>query len=233
MTQDARVSFDMLARAIVQQSASRPFFLEIGAMDGVQYDLIYPHAKNGVWEGVLVEPIPDMFAALQKNYNGCSGLHFANCAIAEYTGTLKMTRAHPQLIAQGIFPPEYAGMTTSLRREAFFQRGKLTAQQEALVEKGLIDIDVPCCTLPALIREYHIDKIDLLMIDAEGADWQIARQLDLQLFKPRLICLEYEHFSDADKQACIAHFEKHGYAHSVCDEERLNRLFFDPWLASA
>ena len=222
------LSFHVLADAILKQSTDRPFFLEIGAMDGVQYDVMYQHAKAGGWDGVLVEPMPDMFACLKKNYEGVTGLRFANCAIDSKNGTIKMTRAHPELIRRGIFPPEYFGMTTSTRREAFFQRGKLTREQEELVEKGLIDVEVPCCTLSQLIEDFEITKIDLLMIDAEGADWVIAQQLDLTKFKPRLICLEYAHFSDEDKKACMAHFDAHGYSHATCAIENLNRLFYDP-----
>lgn len=225
------VSFSRLAEALLKQGLSRPFFLQIGAMDGVQYDLMHPLAKTGAWEGLLVEPMPDMFEALQKNYKGVTGLSFANCAVASYGGTITLTRAQPELIEKGIFPPEYMGMTTSFRREAFFQRGKLSKAQEDLVEKGLIDVEVPCCTLAQLIDVYRISKIDLLMIDTEGADWQIAQQLDLSRFKPRLICVEYEHFSEDDKQACLSLFERHGYKHAVCEEERLNRLFYDPALA--
>ncbi|MDR3450572.1 MAG: FkbM family methyltransferase [Alphaproteobacteria bacterium] len=222
------LSFHLLAQAVLRQSGDkRPFFLEIGAMDGVQYDVMYPHAKTGAWDGVLAEPMPDMFAALKKNYEGVAGLRFANCAIDSGNGTLKMTRADAELIRQGIFPPEYMGMTTSLRREAFFQRGKLTKEQEALVEKGLVDVEVPCCTLSRLIEDFGISKIDLLIIDTEGSDWQIAQQLDLTLFRPRLICLEYAHFSEQDKHACTAHFEAHGYSHATCAAENLNRLFYD------
>lgn len=219
------LSFQLLAQAILTQSTDRPFFLEIGAMDGVQYDVMYEHAKTGAWDGVLVEPMPDMFASLKKNYEGVKGLRFANCAIDTRNGMIKMTRANPELIRRGIFPPEYMGMTTSTRREAFFQRGKLTKEQEALVESGLIDVEVPCCTLPQLIDDFKISKIDLLIIDTEGSDWQIAQQFDLGLFKPRMICLEYAHFSDQDKNACIAHFEAHGYNHATCAVENLIRKF--------
>lgn len=200
-------------------------------MDGVQYDVMYQHAKTGAWDGVLVEPMPDMFASLKKNYAGVTGLRFANCAIDSRSGTLKMTRANPEFIRKGIFPPEYMGMTTSMRREAFFQRGKLTKEQEALVGQGLVDVEVPCLTLCQLIEDYKISKIDLLIVDTEGSDWQIAQQLDLTRFKPRVICLEYAHFSDHDKEACIAHLEAHGYSHATCAVENLNRLFYDKELA--
>lgn len=228
---ESHLSFHLLAQVILKQSKNRPFFLEIGAMDGVQYDVMYQHAKLGTWDGVLVEPMPDMFACLKKNYEGVTGLQFANCAIDSRNGSIRMTRAHPELIRKGIFPPEYMGMTTSMRREAFFQPGKLTKEQEALVEKGLVDVDVPCCTLAQLIDDFKISEIDLLMIDTEGSDWQIAQQLNLTRFKPRLVCLEYAHFSDADKEACIAHFEAHGYSHAPCSVEPLNRLFYEKSLA--
>lgn len=229
-TSETPLLFQPLAESVLARSEGRPFFLEIGAMDGVQYDLMYPLAKTGAWDGVLVEPMPDMYAALIKNYADVPGLRFALCAVGDHDGKLWMTRAHPELIQRGIFPPEYLGMTTSVRREAFFQPGKLTRAQEELVARGLVQVEVPCCTLPTLIEQYGITKIDVLMIDTEGTDWTIAKQLDWARFRPSLVCLEYAHFSAADKAECLRHFEELGYAHAPCAVEDLNRLFFDPML---
>ena len=81
-----------------------PFALQVGAMDGVEHDHLYPFLAGGGWGGLLVEPLRDYFHALVRNYgNGTSGreeeggrrLKFANKCIAEEDGRSVMYRLPP------------------------------------------------------------------------------------------------------------------------------------------
>ena len=56
-------------------------------------------------------------------------------------------------------------------------------------------------TLPALLDEYAIDKIDILHIDTEGYDWNILSQLDLNKYQPSFILFESNHLSEIDIKA--------------------------------
>ena len=40
----------------------------IGANDGVTPDLLYPLIRDFGWRGIMVEPIPEVFAALERDY---------------------------------------------------------------------------------------------------------------------------------------------------------------------
>ncbi len=42
----------------------------------------------------------------------------------------------------------------------------------------------------AFARKYKIKRIDLLQIDTERYDYDIIKQIDFSLIKPRMICYE-------------------------------------------
>ena len=57
------------------------FFLEVGAMDGVNHDELHKHIIKNDWSGVLVEPVKDMFAKLKETYKHKTKLQFENSAV--------------------------------------------------------------------------------------------------------------------------------------------------------
>ena len=65
-------------------------FMQIGAYDGVSGDPLRSLVLNNTnWSGVLVEPQPDAFAKLQRNYSKqAARLKFVNAAISNRAGEL-------------------------------------------------------------------------------------------------------------------------------------------------
>lgn len=41
-------------------------FLQVGAMDGKRFDPVYAFAKHYAWRGLVLEPLPDLFALLAE-----------------------------------------------------------------------------------------------------------------------------------------------------------------------
>lgn len=186
-------------------------FVQIGAMDGVTHDPIYPFVSRLHWKGLLVEPIPYLHEKLKENYANCEHLVFERCAIADFEGMIEMAYLDPARVEPNIFAPGAFGTSTLMR-----DRGRLSAQQGTpqvaeMVARNISVIEVPCCRLKTLLIKHATTKIDLLVIDAEGADWMIARQLDLETYQPRVVYLEYDHLTDYEKIACAHHFRNHGY----------------------
>lgn len=68
-------------------ASSAPFsFVQIGANDGVRWDPLHDLILKHHLVGLLVEPLPDMFEQLKKNYVSESQLSFENVAIATENG---------------------------------------------------------------------------------------------------------------------------------------------------
>ena len=70
------------------------------------------------------------------------------------------------------------------------------------VERRVVSIDVPGVTFESLCRTHSVDKVDLILIDTEGYDWQILKTIDLAAVRPRLLVYEHYHLSDEDRRRC-------------------------------
>jgi hypothetical protein len=68
----------------------RFFFVQIGAYDGREHDPIQAFVRRCRWRGILVEPQPEAFERLRRNYAGSPGLIFENVAIADHEGSLPL-----------------------------------------------------------------------------------------------------------------------------------------------
>jgi FkbM family methyltransferase len=233
MTDEIKSStFDRLPRASfhalierVKNSTENPFVLQIGAMDGVFFDLLHSHLMQGGWRGVLVEPLPDMFASLQKAYAGHPEIKLVNCAVSDHKGALTFHRIDPEAVAKGLLPKEALGMTTSYSDRGFPARADYKERFEAHV----LDVQTPCKPLQDILDEQHVEKIDVVVIDAEGADWMIAKQIDFVRYNPRLILLEFSSLKPNEITDCSLFMSKQRYGLGLCQEDMENLIFYkDP-----
>ena len=62
------------------------FFVQIGANDGVRNDPLWETVTRLRLRGLLVEPVPDLFARLKANYSDCPNLLFEQAAVAHRAG---------------------------------------------------------------------------------------------------------------------------------------------------
>ena len=69
----------------------------------------------------------------------------------------------------------------------------------------------PTARLETLLARVGIKQIDLLVIDTEGHDYEILRELDFTRFKPVVLMFEHQHLSDEDKAAAYALLRKQRY----------------------
>jgi len=80
-------------------------------------------------------------------------------------------------------------------------------------------ITVPCMTLQALFSKHDINHVDVMQLDTEGHDWKIIKQLDLSLYRPKIIRTEYINLGDQEKREIIGHFMAHGYMYEVYGQD--------------
>ena len=202
-------------------SQQKVFFVQIGAMDGMRFDPIYPYVTRYGWHGLLVEPVPDMFALLQMNYAGCDGLIFENCAIAEKDGTATLHRIDPQIRRHGV-DDWVLGITSLYPDRGVMRPGILKEREATLLKEHLVKIEVPALTLPSLLAKHAVEKIDLLQIDVEGADWMVLSQLDFARYRPKIIRLEYAHLSPQECETMIRQLQHAGYRPFLQNEQQVS-----------
>src|SRR5262249_15509258 len=85
------------------------------------------------------------------------------------------------------------------------------------VERYIVSDSVPCRTFDSLFREYQINRVDVLQVDAEGFDYEILKLFPFTRFRPALIRYEHHHLSPADQDSCLRMLSALGYSLFVPD----------------
>jgi FkbM family methyltransferase len=176
-------------------------FCVVGANDGVTNDHLYPFAKRFRWKGILVEPVPPYFAELRKAYEGLPVV-LENVAI--HRTESKMT-IHFLDAAKANLPAWAKGVGS-------FDKSKLETLSE-LPQRGdaLTQIEVDCFPLETVVERSGLDRIDVFMVDVEGYDAEIVRQIDFDAWKVRVVIFEHKLLSKEDMADCLALLDSHGF----------------------
>jgi FkbM family methyltransferase len=183
-------------------------FVEIGANDGEQHDFLRPLLLEGRLRGVMVEPVPYVFARLCDNYAALAGrVALEQAAVAEHDGTAELWHLREPEPGEPGLPDWYDGVG-SLRRDAVERHA---AQIPGLAER-LVRAEVPALTFDALCAKHGLQRVDLIVIDTEGHDWAILRSIDLARHRPDVVVFEHFHLDPADRAAAREHLAAHGYA---------------------
>jgi FkbM family methyltransferase len=144
--------------------------VQVGANDGVHTDPMHGWIVKFGWRSLLIEPMPEPFAALEELHRDHPNVTLANVAIADQNGTRTMW-SHPSgRHAVSTFRPE----RNILKQEA-----------------ELVGVEVECMTLSSLLDRHAIQRIDVLQVDTEGYDLDVLRLVDFERFHPSVIHLEF------------------------------------------
>lgn len=188
-----------------------PFFVNIGACDGVSNDPLYGFIKRYGLAGLLIEPDPDNFQLLQENYRHIPNVSFVQAAIGEHEGELTMWRVAPTM--GGL--PWWHNQVISFNQEVV--KSVFADSSSRGLEQQLVEQQVPTFLLQQILDDQQVQKIDILHIDAEGYDFKILKQLDWQRYQPWLIRYEHVNLSLTDQAACRALLTARGYTVTVDD----------------
>ena len=147
------------------------YFVDIGAFDGVEISNTYALEQLG-WQGICVEPIPEIYRLLQQNRK----CHSYNVAISSATGStadfLKVSKL------QGL-----SGLDQQMP-----ERIRQGLQLQGLeIERTTVNI----MTFDELMKNHgDIHYIDFLSIDVEGGELDVLATIDFDRFQFGLITIE-------------------------------------------
>lgn len=181
-------------------------FVQIGACDGVSFDPTYEFVRRNHRRirGVVVEPLPDLFAELRRTYSALPNIVPVNCAIHNSETQMTLYRVDPRRLASA---PDWAKGIASFDPE---HHRRLGIPSDLMVAES-----VPCRTLESLLGEHGLTRIDLLQIDTEGYDAQIVLGLDFSRIVPVIIRFEYGRhvgtMSEALFDEVVDRLHRHGY----------------------
>jgi hypothetical protein len=83
------------------------------------------------------------------------------------------------------------------------------------VDSFVVSTEVTCLPLSEVLARHSIDRADLLLIDTEGYDWEVLRQVDLATLDPQVILFEHKHLSAQDRSRACAFLESRYRCHDL------------------
>jgi len=150
-------------------------FVDIGAHDGVAFSNTLYLEERLHWNGIAVEPNPEVFDRLKLNRK-CI---VVNACVARVSGLQKMR------VISG-----YAEMLSGLVAE-YDVRHEGRIQKYLESEGGTVrEIDVQCFSLSELLAANGLRSIDYLSIDVEGGEYSILRGIDWAGIDVKIIGVE-------------------------------------------
>lgn len=189
--------------------------LNIGAMDGVLFDEMIGYTKMYNFRGLYVEPIPYLFDKLKSNIGDNSGNMFENAAISDYNGEIDMITIKKDVIDSGLVHNCFYGMSAVYPPK----NGLGSEFDRNTVEKYGEMVKVPCITFEDLMYKHKIQNFNVVKIDAEGHDFKIFKQIDLNKYSPEIIRLEWINLSDDEKESIIDRFNSSKYIYEISGQD--------------
>lgn len=193
----SRTDPEWFLQALENQTSERVRFVQIGASDGLRNDPLRYFVVWCGWTGLLVEPLPTVFRQLVSNYAylGRDDLTFVNAAVSSRSGVLDFytigASAKARLTTEQWFD---LSRKSSLDRDAMIE----ALQRAGCGEEFLQHIRVPALRFHELAAQCpELDKVDVLVIDAEGHDAEILEDLDFETFRPSLVLFEWHRLGRA------------------------------------
>lgn len=178
-------------------------FMVIGANDGVERDKVYKYARRYCCKGILIEPLPEIFEILKSNYSKIrnGNFYFENCLVCESPGSRYLYVFEGDDIVKSKLH-----RISSLKRSHLERPTWLNGDYR--IGKKLVN----GTTVNALLEKYNLFHLNLLVIDAEGYDFEIIKTIDFARFTLDLIIYEHINLSNEDKAASIAYISQRGYS---------------------
>lgn len=180
------------------------YFIEIGANDGVQNDLMYSSISRFNLKGAVLEPVSYLFEILKDNYQGFSDIRILNYALGQANESRLLYRLKK---TNDPLPPFYEQLA-SFDLETILTHKKYITD----IEKYIITEKVKVITFSELMQKLSITKLDFLIIDTEGYDLEILKTIDLEKYLISTIVFEHKHLSLEDFSAAVDLFNANGYS---------------------
>jgi FkbM family methyltransferase len=160
-----------LLKSLAAEFLCDPFIVDVGAHDGISLS----HSRGLIlagWRAVLIEPVPALFAKLERTYRGHDNVACLNVACAEAPGVRRLffgTDGDNGFLS-----------TLCTDENEWFK----SARSDRFIE-------VRADTLKNLLSEAHVPKrFGILSVDTEGMDYEVLCGLDFSAFTPTIIVTE-------------------------------------------
>ena len=170
---------------------------------------------------LLVEPVPHNISAINENLKEFKNIHLEPVAVASVRETKDFFFVKATSINK--LKKHWASGIGSFNKNHLLNH----RTKRFLIEEDDIDkIPIKTVKFEDLIEKYSITEIDKILIDIEGYEYEILRDMDLKKVQINSILFEYKHFDGYQKtgeklEEILKKFEENNYKTSKVDEENI------------
>ena len=170
---------------------------------------------------LLVEPVPHNISAIKENLKEFKNVHLEPVAVASVRETKDFFFVKATSINK--LKKHWASGIGSVNKNHLLNH----RTKRFLIEEDDIDkIPIKTVKFEDLIEKYSISEIDKILIDIEGYEYEILRDMDLKKVRINSILFEYKHFDGYQKtgeklEEILKKFEENNYKTSKVDEENI------------
>ena len=175
--------------------------IQIGACDGVQNDPLYMYLRNNKGNTLLIESVPYYCNLLRDLYKNENNIKICNAHISNDFSEKKFFYIDPVVAddMHGNGPKNnWAHGQGSISEDTIIYwihknsfRGDEYRKNINKYIESIKEILIKSCTLSSVIDEYNFpDEIDLLLLDVQGHEYSILKNINQLKKYPRFIVYE-------------------------------------------
>lgn len=171
--------------------------MQIGGNDGIQDDFMRELIIQNEWNTHILEPVDMYFESLKKNYSDYPYVICCPYAILESSGKKQIN-----------FVPPLENHAWVQGCSTFYPQKNCVGVKYAHLEDNVqrhLDEETELYEVDSLswhdfVANYNIGTIDMIVMDTEGCEWEILKQIPLSYHAIKILILEYHTHSNEDKE---------------------------------
>lgn len=176
-------------------------FIQVGAYDGVSTDPLHKYIGACGWRGVMLEPQPGPAARLRQLYAGNDRVVVLEAAVDAKRRSRSLYTVECDEL------PAWAGGMASFDPAHIAKHDYLIP---GIAEK-IRELNVECIVFADVLGHLPGDRLDILQIDAEGADGYLLSLFPFDRLKPAIVQWEVKNMSRPQQEAALGLLCSHGY----------------------
>jgi FkbM family methyltransferase len=184
-------------------------FIQIGAFDGITADPLHKYIAKCGWRGVLIEPQPRPAAQLRELYRDNDRIVVLQAALDCRSGKRTLFTVESDNV------PAWARGMASFQRDNIVKNSYLIPGLEAMIK----ELAVNCIPFEDVMQRLPSDRLDLLQVDAEGADGYLLSLFPFARVKPAIVHWESKNLTKSQQEEALDMLTKHGYHFARSGEE--------------
>lgn len=195
------LEFDDVICRLMVETGNELSFIQVGAFDGVVQDPLRKYIVKCGWRGVMVEPQAGPASKLRELYAGNEKITIMQAAVDASHGERTLFTVDSEAA------PAWAGGLASFDRDTIVRHSNVIPGLERMIKEQT----VTCIPFEDIIARLPSGRVDLLQMDAEGADGYLLSLFPFARLRPAIIHWEVKHLGMSEREKCLALLAYHDY----------------------